>query len=93
VEFSASDFEHLLGAFFADVELYGQRRIQTLRHRTLQRLDVFGLRRRLTFLRPAAKLLGTRPTAELSSVDLAIEKHDVDSASELVAVCRRPRRA
>jgi SAM-dependent methyltransferase len=92
IEFSREDFEQLLRGRFADVELYGQRRRQTARHRFLQRVDVFGLRRRLDFLHPASKLLGTPPTAELSLDDILIERGTIDGASELVAVCRGPRR-
>jgi SAM-dependent methyltransferase len=89
VELSAGDFERLLRARFASVDLYGQRRLQTARHRILQRVDVFGLRRRLTFLRPASRLLGTPPMAEVGLDGIAIERGRLDGATELVAVCRR----
>jgi SAM-dependent methyltransferase len=89
VELSAADFERLLRGHFADVELYGQRRLQTARHRLLQRVDVLCLRRRLTFLRPASRLLGTPPMAEVGLEGIAIERGEVEGASELVAVCRR----
>src|SRR5207244_537939 len=85
IEFSRADFEELLRRFFRDVELYGQRRRQTTRHRLLQRADVLGLRKRLGFLRPASKLLGTPATAELSLDDVLIERDGVDAATELVA--------
>jgi SAM-dependent methyltransferase len=88
VELSQTDFEALLGRHFRQVELYGQRRLQTRRHRLLQRLDVLGLRRRLTFLRPAARLLGTAPMAEVSSDAIVIERDQLERATELVAVCR-----
>src|SRR5206468_1379246 len=61
VEYSRVDFERLLHGAFDRVELYGQRRLQTRRHLLLQRLDVLGLRRRLTFLRRASVLVGTPP--------------------------------
>jgi SAM-dependent methyltransferase len=86
VEFAPADFEALLRRHFASVELYGQRRLQTRRHRMLQRLDVLGLRKRLTFLRPAARLLGTAPMAEVDSTGIVIEP-GVEGATELVAVC------
>lgn len=89
VEYARADFEAVLGRFFGSVELYGQRRLQTRRHRLMQRLDVLGLRRRLSFLRPAAAVLGTAPTAELTSADLVISQDGIEHASELVAVCRR----
>jgi SAM-dependent methyltransferase len=88
VELSCADFEALLRRFFAEVELYGQRRLQTARHRLLQRVDVLGLRGRLTFLRPASRLLGTPPMAEVTADGIAISRDDLDHATELVAVCR-----
>lgn len=89
IEFSRRDFESLLQAHFTDVSLYGQRRLQTARHRALQRIDVLGLRRRLTFLRPASRLVGTRPVAEATLDDFEISVEAIDKATELVAVCRR----
>ena len=88
VELAPADFEALLRTRFAEVELYGQRRLQTRRHRLLQRLDVLGLRKRLTFLRPAARLVGTAPMAEVSSAGIVIERDGLEGATEVVAVCR-----
>ena len=92
LELSRADFEALLRRSFGVVELFGQRRLQTARHRVMQRLDVLGLRKRLGFLRPASVLLGTPPMAEATAEDLAIDRRDLDRATELLAVCRRPRR-
>jgi SAM-dependent methyltransferase len=87
-EYSAADLERLLGSAFASVELYGQRRRQTGRHRLLQRLDVLGLRRRLPFLRGAGGVLtGTAPMAEVSSDEIEITTA-LEGATELIAVCR-----
>jgi SAM-dependent methyltransferase len=91
VEWSAADFERLLGSHFAEVELFGQRRVQTDAHRLAQRLDVLGLRRRFAFLRRGARLLGTTPTAELTLDDVVVSP-GVEGASEVVAVCTLPRR-
>lgn len=89
VELSRGDFEELLARYFENVDVFGQHRLQTGRHRLVQRLDVLGLRKRLTFLRPASKLLGTPPMAEVSTEGIAIDKNRLDRATELVAVCRR----
>jgi SAM-dependent methyltransferase len=88
VEFSRADFEALLRRYFLQVELYGQRRAQTSRHRLVQRLDVLDLRKRLGFLRRAAPLLGTPAMEELSTDDVLIEPGALGDATELVAVCR-----
>ena len=90
VELSGSDFEALLQRIFGEVELYGQRRVQTTRHRLMQRADVLGLRKRLSFLRPASRLLGTEPMAEVTADGIVIEREGLESATELVAVCRKP---
>jgi SAM-dependent methyltransferase len=89
MELSRDDFEALLRRFFGEVELYGQRRLQTARHRLMQRADVLGLRKRLPFLRPASRLLGTAPTAEVTADGIVIERDGLEQATELVAVCRR----
>jgi SAM-dependent methyltransferase len=88
VEFSRADFEVLLRRHFDSVELYGQRRIQTARHRVVQHLDVLGLRRRFPLLRRASLVLGTTPTADLTADDIVISRDDLDRATEIVAVCR-----
>jgi SAM-dependent methyltransferase len=93
VELSREDFGRLLARRFRSVDLYGQRRLQTRRHRALQRLDVAGLRRHLTFLRRASVLVGTPPTAEATLDDIVIERDGIDRASELVAVCTGPAEA
>jgi SAM-dependent methyltransferase len=89
LELSPADFEALLRRFFGEVELYGQRRLQTARHRLMQRADVLGLRKRLSFLRPASRLLGTAPMAEVTADGIVIDREGLDQATELVAVCRR----
>jgi SAM-dependent methyltransferase len=88
-EFATDEFERLLGRSFGRVDVYGQRRLQTSRHRALQRLDVLGLRRRLPFLRRASRLVtGTAPMDAVSSEGVVISADGVDEATELVAVCR-----
>lgn len=93
IEWSAGDFQTLLERFFAGVELYGQSRLQSSAHRLAQRLDVLGLRRRVGILRHGSRLLGTAPMAELTLDDIVIERGAVARASEIVAVCRGPRRS
>jgi SAM-dependent methyltransferase len=88
-EFARDEFERLLRASFGHVDVYGQRRAQTGRHRALQRLDVLGLRRRLPFLRRASRVFtGTAPMDAVSSGGIVISADGVDEATELVAVCR-----
>lgn len=89
VELSRADFEALLRRFFGEVDLFGQRRLQTARHRLMQRVDVLGLRRRLPLSRRASRLLGTPPTAEVTSEGIVIDREGLEHATELVAVCRR----
>lgn len=91
VEYAREDFEALLRPHFAAVELYGQRRRETRRHRLLRRLDVLGLRRRSAALRRASALTGTRATEHATLDDVVIEREGLDRASELYAVCTGPR--
>lgn len=88
VELSRADFEALLRERFDAVEIYGEHRLETARHRLLKRLDVLGLRRRLRPPAAASRLSGSRPTTLLTLDDIAIDEH-LDGASELVAICRR----
>ena len=89
VELSRTDLEALLRKSFVDIEIFGQRRLQTSAHRLAQRLDVLGLRRRVAFLRRGARLLGTAAMAEMTADDIVISADDIDRATEIVAVCRR----
>ena len=90
MELSAADFRSLLEGQFGEVELYGQRRVQTRRHRLVQRLDVLGLRRRLPVLRSVSRALGTPATVDVGLDGIEITRDCIEEASELVAVCRRP---
>lgn len=89
VEFARDDFERLLLLAFASVEMYGERRLETRRHRALRRLDVLGLRRRSALLRRASALTGTAATEHVTLDGVAIDREHVDEATELVAVCTR----
>jgi SAM-dependent methyltransferase len=91
VELSRVDFERLLRERFDEVEVYGQRRLQSGSHRLLQRLDVLGLRKRLPFLRRAARITGTPAIEHLTVDDVVIDGAQIERATELVGVCRRPR--
>jgi len=90
VELSAVEFEQLLRERFAQVELYGQMRAQTRRHRLMQRVDFLGLRRFLPVPSGSARLLGTPPMAAVTLDEIFIVRGELDGASELVAVCTRP---
>jgi SAM-dependent methyltransferase len=93
VEYARDDLERLLCASFGEVDLYGQHRVRTLRHRVAQRLDVLGLRRRFPALaRAGGAVVGTAPIAEVSADGIVIERGALDGAGELVAVCSAPRR-
>ena len=88
-EFDAETLRALLAPRFRSIELFGQRRLQTVRHRALQRLDVLGLRRRLPLARRAGHALtGTPAMADVRLEGIAIERGATDAASELIAVCR-----
>ena len=92
MEYSPDDFAALLRRHFARVELYGQRRLQSRRHRVASTPGrVRPAQTCLGFLRQAAPLVGTRAVVDLTTADIVIEQDGIDRASELVAVCREPR--
>ena len=84
----AEPMAKLLARHFGQVEIYGQRRLQSRRHRVLRRLDVLGLRRRIPALRRAAVLTGTPATEAVTLDDVAITPEETAGATELIAVCR-----
>ena len=92
IELSSEDFERELTRRFEAVEIYGQRRRQTRRHRLAQRFDVVGLRRRLRPPALAVKALGSATTASLTVDDIEIAGGDIRGATELIGVCGSPRR-
>lgn len=88
-EYAPADFTALLErGGFGRVELYGQHRRETRRHRLARRLDVFGLRRRLN-LGAAAAVTGSPSMRDLKLDDVSIDRGVLDGASVIVAVCRR----
>jgi SAM-dependent methyltransferase len=92
VEYSRADLEALLRRYFGAVELYGQRRVQTRRHRALQQLDVLGLRKRLAPLRSLGRIVtGTAPMQDVTPDGIVIDAAAIDDADEIVAVCGDPR--
>ena len=91
IEWSREDFEALLRRHFTSVELYGQARILSRRHRLLVRLDVLGLRRRIPAPRATRAVVGSAPSAAVTAADVVISADAVPRATELVAVCRGPR--
>jgi SAM-dependent methyltransferase len=90
VEFARADFEQLLARYFGEIGLYGEHRPQSRLHRTAQRLDVLGLRRRWSFLRRASAITGTPATEHLTLDDVVISREGIDRAEALYAVCTRP---
>jgi SAM-dependent methyltransferase len=91
VELSAGDFHALLREYFARVELLGQRRLESRRHRLARRLDVGGVRRRSSALRLAgSRLTGSSPVELLSDREIVFDG-DLRHAQTLFAVCTGPR--
>jgi SAM-dependent methyltransferase len=91
MEFSRDDFVGMLEEHFTQVDLYGERRVQTRLHRMLQSLDVLGLRRRSALLRRASVITGTPAIEHLGLDDVVISRDAVESAEALYAVCTGPR--
>jgi 2-polyprenyl-3-methyl-5-hydroxy-6-metoxy-1,4-benzoquinol methylase len=89
IELSRADFDELLRRSFSEVEILGQRRLETRRHRLARRLDVLGLRRRIPVLRRATVVTGTPATEHVTLDGVVISPERVEDATELVAVCRK----
>lgn len=91
VEYAREDFEGMLETCFADVQMYGERRLETVAHRVLRRLDILGLRRRSALVRRASALTGTPATEHLELDDIVISPDRIDRAEALYAICTLPR--
>jgi SAM-dependent methyltransferase len=91
VELAPSEFATLLRGRFASVDLLGQSRLESQRHRLLRRLDVLGLRRRSALLRRiGSRFSGSRPTELVTTEDLAFGALDAGGADTVLAVCHAP---
>ncbi len=97
VEFSRIDFETLLRVYFYDVEIYGQRRKESDLHYYLTRfLDLTHLRGRLPrfgkFRDSINKALKATTFDAMFLDDILITKEKISRASELIAVCKNPKK-
>lgn len=92
VEFSARDFRALLGRYFGEVVLWGQRRVQGRAHRLLQKLDFLGVRHHVPrgMRYRVDRSLGTEPFEEMSAESQEIVKEDLHRATVMLGVCRKP---
>lgn len=98
IEFSRKDFETLLHQYFGQVEIYGQRRRQSeVHYRLTQLLNAAGFRARFPKLGRLRNLvnhtLRTTTFNEMSLEDLMITKEKINRATELIAVCRIPKKS
>ena len=93
VEFSGKDFEGLLKKYFTQVDIFGQRRLQSSAHYYLQKIDVLRLRRLLPafVIRKICHTLKTQAWDEAGVRDFVISKEGLRRATELVGVCRNPK--
>lgn len=97
IEFSRANFEALLKLYFEKVEFYGQRRRQSEIHYWItSALAKTGLRQRLPrlmkFRNSVNQALQTATFDNMSMDDIIIAKENIDRASEIVAVCRGPKK-
>ena len=97
IEFSRANFEALLKLYFEEVEFYGQQRRQSKIHYWITNfLAKTGLRQRLPRLmslrNSVNKALKTSTFDDMSMDDIIITKENIERASEIVAVCRCPRK-
>lgn len=90
VEFSSKEFEKLLKKFFIEVEIFGQRRLQSILHYYFQKIDIFHLRAILPtfFRRKICHALATHSWDETGLRDFVISKDRIKHATELIGICR-----
>jgi len=96
IEFSKKDFESLLGLFFEEVDMYGQRRRESELHYWVTRfLDLIKLRGRIPYFKRLRysinRCLNTTAFEDMDLEDIFITKEKIKRATELIAICRKPR--
>ena len=91
VEFSREDFNDALRKYFSRVEIFGQRRRQSLAHYWIQKIDVFHLRGLLSraLRRRVCHSVATRSWDEAGLEDFIISKEALSCSTELIGVCRK----
>lgn len=93
-EWSTRAFKKLLTERFDNVTIFGQNREQSSLHWVLQRLDVAGLRHHVPDVprRLFARILRTPSEEEIASRHFYFSEIGLWRATNIVAVCRGPRR-
>lgn len=91
VEFSKNDFNNALRKYFTKVEIFGQRRRQSVVHYWIQKTDIFHLRRLLSdsLRRRICHSAATRSWDEAGLEYFIISNKALRRATELIGVCRK----
>lgn len=92
VELSEVDLRSLLSNHFKEVQILGQRRLQSNLHYYLQQLDIINLRSKLpSFVRKSlSRATRTASWDEVSLQELVIDDQNMTRATELIGVCQYP---
>jgi len=90
IEFSKNDFRDLLNKYFTDVQILGQRRLQSTLHYCLQKIDIFHFRAKLSGLlrKKICHVLATHSWEEANLEDFAVTKDNLKHALALIGVCK-----
>jgi glycosyltransferase involved in cell wall biosynthesis/ubiquinone/menaquinone biosynthesis C-methylase UbiE len=90
VEFSRKEFEGFLKKYFMNVEIFGQRRLQSIFHYYLQKIDIFHLRAMLSpfVRRKICHAVATQSWDEADLRDFTISKERLKRTTELIGVCK-----
>lgn len=91
VEFSYKGLEELLRKYFIKVEIFGQRRLQSIFHYYLQKINVLHSWALLpgSLKRSISHALATKTWDETDLQDFVISKKSINRAVALIGVCRK----
>lgn len=91
VEFSYKGLEDLLKRYFIKVEILGQRRLQSIFHYYLQKIDILHFRALLSasLRHRICHTLTTKAWDEVDLHDFVISKNRINRAIELIGICRK----
>jgi hypothetical protein len=91
VEFSYKGLGDLLRKYFVKVEIFGQRRLQSVFHYYLQKIDILHFRALLSvsLRHRICHTLATKAWDEMDLQNFVISKNNINRAIVLIGICRK----
>ena len=89
-EWSPSDFRRLLSLYFDSIQLFGQKRKESIFHRVLRKLDPWNLHAKIhapRFTNTLSRMTGTTGFSEMDLNDFDLLEEDFKGADYIIGLC------